>query len=53
MSDRKNRDLGRKRDYQMHNDRWKCSCWLCLKGSIKRKVILNRIHKQKKDIENE
>ena len=39
MSDRKNRDVGRKRTYQGCNY---CGCWHCMCGAEKKRIILER-----------
>lgn len=42
MSDRKNRDVGRKKSVT----RWNCCCWLCRKDNAKKFVILKRDEKK-------
>lgn len=35
MSDRANRDRGRKRPLQRPECRWQCDCWYCTEGAVK------------------
>mgnify|MGYP003344375125 CR=1 FL=1 len=44
MSDRSNRDLGRKRDRQRH--RKYCNCWLCMEDPIKKKIAEERANRK-------
>jgi hypothetical protein len=36
MSDRSNRDIGRKREYKKHSNL--CGCWHCERGAVKKKI---------------
>lgn len=44
MSDRRNRDLGNKRDRQLH--RRYCDCWLCMEDPVKKKIIEDKINRK-------
>lgn len=49
MSDRHNRDVGRKREHQRNKD--DCDCWYCMDGSTKSKIVKER--EQRKEIQRE
>jgi hypothetical protein len=40
MSDRKNRDIGNKREHQKNKPQ--CDCWLCREGKTKKRVIRDK-----------
>jgi len=52
MSDRKNRDVGRKKEWQKYHHL--CDCWLCTNGKTKKRLLKERqLNKQKhKDLED-
>ncbi len=41
MSDRKNRDIGRKRELQKH--KYDCGCWICMPSANKKRIIMKRM----------
>lgn len=42
MSDRNNRDIGRKKQLKKPENRWACGCWYCLEGVVKKREIEKR-----------
>lgn len=44
MSDRRNRDLGQKRNQQRH--RKYCDCWLCMEDPEKKRLVQERANKK-------
>lgn len=43
MSDRRKRDIGRKRVYKRHRNL--CGCWYCEPGATKRRVKRERVNR--------
>lgn len=41
MSDRRNRDIGNKREYKKHKTY--CDCWHCEAGAVKKRVKKDRV----------
>ena len=50
MSDRRNRDIGKKRERQKH--RVLCDCWLCMPGKDKKRAVLARQAKYLRQLED-
>jgi hypothetical protein len=40
MSDRSNRDLGRKKAFKKEHGKFGCDCWLCQDGKTKKRTML-------------
>lgn len=49
MSDRKNRDVGRKKAYKKHKRL--CNCWLCLPSKEKKIILREKELRNEKPIE--
>lgn len=44
MSDRSNRDVGKKRNQQRH--RRYCDCWLCMEDPAKKRILEERANRK-------
>lgn len=44
MSDRRNRDVGRKRVRQQV--RYRCDCWLCTDWKTKKRILLEKLDRK-------
>lgn len=49
MSDRKNRDLGKKKEHQKYKSL--CNCWLCIPSKEKKRILREREIRNEKPIE--